>query len=109
MNTERFWQTTVGVLLGILSPVAAQGQTTWYVDDDCIPPGTGTQADPFCSIQRGIDESVNGDEVIVGPGTYNETINFNGKAIELRSSNGADVTIINATGVSGTVVRCVSS
>ena len=33
---------------------------TIYVDDDCIAPGTGTQADPFCSIQRGIDESVNG-------------------------------------------------
>ncbi len=84
-------------------------QTTWYVDDDnCPAPGSGLQADPFCSIQRGIDESVGGDEVLVAPGTYNETINLNGKAITLRSSDGPDVTTIDATGFSDTAVRCVS-
>ena len=38
----------------------AQGQTTWHVDDECTPPGTGTQLDPFCTIQQGIDAAVDG-------------------------------------------------
>jgi len=88
---------------------AAQGATTWHVDDDnCPGPGTGTPVDPFCSIQRGIDASVSGDEVLVAPGTYNETINFHGKAITLRSSDGPDVTIIDATGLNDRVVQCTS-
>lgn len=87
----------------------AQGATTWHVDDDnCPGPGTGTPVDPFCSIQRGIDASVSGDEVLVAPGTYNETINFHGKAITLRSSNGPDVTIIDAAGLNDRVVQCTS-
>ncbi len=97
-----------GCMLLVFVGVAA-GQSTWYVDDDnCPGPGSGTQADPFCSIQRGIDESVSGDDVIVAPGTYNETINFNGKAIVLRSSDGPDATTIDATGLHDTVVRCIS-
>jgi len=88
---------------------AAQGATTWYVDDDnCPGPGTGTPLDPFCSIQRGIDASANGDEVLVAPGTFNETVNFNGKRITLRSSDGPDVTIIDATGLNARVVQCAS-
>ncbi len=40
---------------------AAQGQTTWFVDDaNCPGPGSGTQADPFCMIQDGIDATLNG-------------------------------------------------
>lgn len=41
-------------------------------------------------IQAGIDASVNGDNVIVFPGTYNELIDFKGKAITLKSSDGPD-------------------
>lgn len=95
-------------MLLVLAP-AAMGETTWHVDDDSCPePGSGSQGDPFCSIQRGIDESVSGDEIVVAPGTYNEKINFNGKAIRLRSSDGPDVTIIDGGGPGHPVVRCVS-
>ena len=61
------------------------------------------------TIQDGIDAATNGDEVLVSPGTYFETINFNGKAITLRSSDGADVTIIDAPGLHDSVVKCVSA
>ncbi len=63
----------------------------------------------FAAIQACIDAAVSGvDECVVAPGTYHETINFLGKAITVRSSGGADVTTIDATGVGGSVVTCVS-
>ena len=63
----------------------------------------------FATIQACIDAAVSGvDECVVAPGTYRETINFLGKAITLRSSGGADVTTINATGLNSSVVTCAS-
>ncbi len=92
----------------ILIP-AAHGQTTWFVDDDnCPGPGSGTEADPFCLIQDCIDAAADGDECVVAPGTYFETINFNGKAITVRSSAGASVTTIDGTGLQNSVVTCKS-
>jgi hypothetical protein len=82
---------------------------TIHVDDDACPgSGGGTQADPFCSIQDALDVAFDGDDILVAPGTYNETINFLGKAVALRSTAGRDVTTIDAAGLDDTVVRCVS-
>ncbi len=39
----------------------------------------------YFSIQTGIDNSVNGDTIIVAPGVYYENINFNGKNIVVAS------------------------
>ena len=45
------------------------------------------------TIQAGIDAAMNGDEIVVAPDTYFETINFLGKAITVRSSDGPEVPI----------------
>ncbi|MHC4498877.1 MAG: right-handed parallel beta-helix repeat-containing protein, partial [Planctomycetota bacterium] len=49
------------------------------------------------SIQRAINASINGDITIVSPGTYYETINFQGKAITLTSTDPSDWSVIAVT------------
>jgi hypothetical protein len=51
------------------------------------------------TIQAAINAAVDGDEVVIAPGTYNEDINFNGNAITVRGS-GSDVTTIEGQGFS---------
>ncbi|MCP3904887.1 MAG: right-handed parallel beta-helix repeat-containing protein [Planctomycetes bacterium] len=58
------------------------------------------------TIQAAIDVSTNGDEIVVGPGTYAEAIDFGGRAITIRSSDGAGVTTIDATDLDVSAVTC---
>jgi hypothetical protein len=92
--------------VAVLAVSTAQADTI-YVDANC-PGGDGSQMDPYCSIQTAIDNAVDTDEILVAPGTYFETINFLGKAITVRSSDGQDVTTIDGQR-SGTVVACLSN
>ncbi len=64
--------------------------------------------DDYPTIQAGIDAALDGDEVVVAPGAYFEAINFLGKTIALRSSDGPEVTTIDGAGHLH-VVQCVSS
>jgi parallel beta-helix repeat protein len=105
MDFRRF-VTQVVVCVAVLSS-AAQADTIYVDDDNCPGPGSGTEGDPYCSIQTAIDNAVDTDEIVVAPGTYFETINFMGKAVWLHSSDGPKVTIIDAQGL-GTVVTCES-
>src|SRR5215472_11108476 len=59
------------------------------------------------SIQAGIDAANPKDIVLVAPGTYSENINFMGKAITVKSSGGAKVTVIDG-GKLGPVVTFAS-
>ena len=91
----------------VLAVSTAQAATIHVDVANCPGPGDGSELDPYCSIQTAIDAAVDTDEIVVAPGTYFETINFLGKAITLRSSDGPDVTTIDGTG-NFHVVQCVS-
>jgi hypothetical protein len=52
----------------------------------------------FPTIQAAIDAATTGDRVIVAPGTYQERIDFKGKAITVKSAKGRAATIIDAGG-----------
>ena len=49
----------------------------------------------YSTIQQCIDVAEGGDTCLVSPGTYVENINFIGKEIEVRSEQGAGVTVID--------------
>jgi len=91
----------------VLAVSTAQAATIHVDIANCPGPGDGSEAEPYCSIQTAIDNAVDADEIVVAPGTYFEAINFLGKAITLRSSDGRDVTMIDGTG-NLHVVQCVN-
>jgi hypothetical protein len=57
----------------------------------------------YATIQAAIVAANDSDEIVVAAGTYNERIDFLGKAITVRSSNGAASTVIDG-GAAGRVV-----
>ncbi len=73
------------IALTLFGFAAAQAQQTFRVPADRP------------TIQAGIDAASPGDTVLVAPGTYLENIDFKGKAITLRSSDGATKTIIDGS------------
>jgi len=100
-------KTLVIVALLALIVSTTHGATIHVDIANCPGPGDGTVGDPYCSIQTAIDNAVDTDEIVVAPGTYFETIDFVGKAITLRSSDGPEVTTIDAQQM-GSVVTCDS-
>jgi hypothetical protein len=75
---------------------------------DSVGSGTINVPGDFGSIQEAISEACPGDEIVVAPGTYNEAINFGGKAVRLYSSGGPGVTTIHGSYNNYHVVKCVS-
>lgn len=68
-----------------------------------LPTGDGSLTAPFDTIQAAIDAAE--QCVVVLPGTYYESVDFGGKAITLRSTDGKDQTVIDATGLAGPALR----
>ena len=83
----------VGVLLWVF--IAASG-TSLNAADRLVP-------QEYPTIQEGINAAQTGDIVLVSPGVYNELIDFLGKTITVRSTDGPAVTIIDGGG-SGPIV-----
>lgn len=76
------------VFVCLLPIFSCQGRTI-TVDDDG-PAG-------FKNIQDAINASVDGDTIVVRPGTYNENIFFNGRAITVTSEAPDDASIVQST------------
>ncbi|MEA3225249.1 MAG: right-handed parallel beta-helix repeat-containing protein, partial [Planctomycetota bacterium] len=72
-----------------LLPILTSQAGTITVDDD-------GPAD-FANIPEAINASQHGDTIVVGPGTYNDKISFNNKAITLTGENPDDPNIVRAT------------
>jgi parallel beta-helix repeat protein len=72
--------------------------TTYHVATTGLDTNAGTsKATAFATIQKGIDTAVNGDTVVVWPGTYDQQANFNGKAITVKSADAEPAIISNSS------------
>ena len=84
-------------LLTSLTTTSVCQAKTWLIQAD----GQGDAP----TVQAGIDSSVNGDTVLVAPGTYNEDLDFLGKDIVLKSEQGRDATVLDGAGQDSSVVN----
>ncbi len=93
------------LLTSLLFVLPALGRSTWYVDAQAVPPGSGSPSAPFTSIQYAISRpsTVSGDRIVVAPGVYAESVVFGAKRLALESSHGPLATVIRAVN-SGKVV-----
>jgi len=76
-------------MAGTAGANAVMPDEVWVNDDGPSCPagtGNGTQADPYCKIQTGIDNVAPGGTVHVYPGKYNETLLIN-KSLTLQSTD----------------------
>ncbi len=87
--------------------VSVQAPSTWYVDVNATPPGNGSLSSPYASIQYAIIQSstVSGDTLLVLPGTYQETFDYLGKSLAIKSTGGPEVTTL--LGVAGNFLSTV--
>lgn len=86
-----------------------QGTDTKYdtgTIDRYIDPIVGKDGDyEFSTIQSAIDYYGSGADICVAPGTYYETINFNGKGVYVHSLDPLDNSIVSSTVIDGEGVR----
>ena len=82
----RFRLLLPAVLLGLATPVQAR---LWFIEAD----GSGDAS----TIQSAIDQAAAGDQILVEPGTYYESLELKGRDIVLQSTLGPNVTILDGS------------
>jgi serine protease len=76
--------------------VACYGTQTWYVDAGANDPSPdGSAAHPFAFVQPALEAAIDGDTILVLPGTYVQELDFLGKNVTLISRDGPAVTILD--------------
>ena len=85
---------TTSCLLVVLLSLTAAGQTI-HVDVTATPPGNGTQASPFPSLQDGLDAAAAGATIQVAPGTYPGGLQIPNLGLIIESTGGRTVTAID--------------
>ena len=60
-----------------------------------------TTGQTYGCIQAAIDHATSGDEIVIGPGIYDENIDFEGKNLTVTSTNPNDPTIVATTVING--------
>ncbi len=72
-------------------------------DRSCLPNfGTGTLADPYCTIGHAMSNTPQGDRILVAAGTYNETLVMRSNVDLI--GDGAATTIIDSSGFNRSVM-----
>ncbi len=68
---------------------------TWYVDAQAAPPGNGSAASPYASIQYALDQAttLDGDLLLVAPGEYVEDVTL-AKRVRVRATGAPDETLL---------------
>lgn len=72
-----------------------------YVAQTGNCPGDGSQASPFCTIGDAADAAVDGDVIIISPGTYLETVDLQVKSLTLRGTEPENWDVVEATIIDG--------
>jgi parallel beta-helix repeat protein len=80
-------------LLCIVPGDVKAAATTYEVDDDAAPGWYNTTH--FHTITEAVTAAVNGDSILVHPGTYSEQVTV-GKSIDISSTNGQAVTTLSS-------------
>jgi hypothetical protein len=101
---------TFRFLAAVLFAFPAAAQTTWYVDVNGTPPGSGTQTNPFTSIQQAVSHPAVAwnDLILVAPGVYAETVAMPSKQMRVRSQGGPAVTWIEPNAPTVNVMAVVN-
>ena len=74
--------------------------TTWYIDDDAVPPYLGTIDDPFKYIWQGIENATDGanDICTIAEGTYQENVIIDKEDLTLNKWKGTNLPKIDGGG-----------
>jgi len=101
--------TGCGTLIGAYGVGCLYVNRAWHVSvDGNDETGDGSEEYPFATIQHGVDIAVDGDTVLLMPGTYagegNVGVSIVGKSISLIGDSGADMTIVDAVDTIGIMI-----